>query len=407
MQRAIPVPPRAEPEVEETEHDDQGADLFRQIAEFLPSWLSSFVFHLMMVLMLALLVFGNGAGRGNGVGIDIQAGNGGDDLSNGGSPLQEAVETPSELSEPVEELSDVPSADALVPDVTEDIPDIKMNELAPTPSLAALGATGGGGIGGGEGEGEGDGEGIARGGMGLGISPVRTEVFGLRAEGGRFVYVFDRSESMNSVLTFSSEGEAVFSITPLDAAKAELKRSLQDLQQGNEFGIVFYNHSPWVFTIGRRNNSMLVATPGNKRKALQFIDSMYGFGKTAHMKPLEIALKMKPDVIFLLTDGERKDDLMKDELEKLKRLNEHNTQINVIQFCYQEMDGGSLVELAEQHHGKHVFFNIAKLGPKGPGDLPPPGAKPGDAPDQGSGPVAGIGDALPPGVVAKDLQPLP
>jgi hypothetical protein len=182
---------------------------------------------------------------------------------------------------------------------------------------------------------------------------------------------------------------------------------LQVLEQGNEFGIVFYNHSPWVFTIGRRNNSMLAATPGNKRKAIQFVDSMYGFGKTAHMKPLEIALKMKPDVIFLLTDGERKDDLMKDELEKLKRLNEHNTQVNVIQFCYQEQDGGSLVELAKQHNGTHVFFNIAKLGPKGPGDLPPPGAKPGAAPDKGTGPVAGIGDALPPGVVAKDLQPLP
>ena len=29
---------------------------------------------------------------------------------------------------------------------------------------------------------------------------------------------------------------------------------------------------------------------------------------TQHVKPLEIALRMKPDVIFLLTDGEEKDD---------------------------------------------------------------------------------------------------
>jgi hypothetical protein len=341
------------------------------------------------------VVFNNNTGQGNGIVLDVQTGMSGTDDTNGGSALEAAVEMPSELTEAVEQVAEV-AAETLVEEVT-DVPQIKMTEIAPTPSLVALGGST-------DGEGEGDGEGVAAGGQALGIAPVRTEVFGLSAEGGRFVYVFDRSESMNSVLTFSSEGTAVFSITPLEAAKAELKRSLQDLQQGNEFGIVFYNHSPWVFTIGRRNNSVLAGTPGNKRKAIQFVDSMYGFGKTAHMKPLEIALKMKPDVIFLLTDGERKDDLMKDELEKLKRLNEHNTHINVIQFCYQEQDGGSLVELAKQHDGTHIFFNIAKLGPKGPGDLPPPSAQPGTIP---GGPVVGAGPGLPPGVVAKDLQPLP
>ena len=69
-------------------------------------------------------------------------------------------------------------------------------------------------------------------------------------EGTKFVYVFDRSESMNSVLSYISEGKTIFSITPLEAAKAELIRSLEDLHSGNGFGVVFYNHEPFVFSLG-------------------------------------------------------------------------------------------------------------------------------------------------------------
>ncbi|MEX2114760.1 MAG: hypothetical protein WD845_16325, partial [Pirellulales bacterium] len=65
------------------------------------------------------------------------------------------------------------------------------------------------------------------------------------------------------------------------------------------------------------------------------------------------------------------------------------------------------VELAEQHGGKHIFFNIATGGPHGPGDLPPPGAGPGEFPIGGPGPMAGAGPGAPPGMAAKDLQPLP
>ncbi len=388
MSRVISAPPRAVPHDDD---DEASVDITKQMTEFLPSWLTSFVVHLALVLVLALLVISDSSWKSDTIALDFQAGA---DGSDGSGQLEDAIELPSELAaQDSEELQDHPLES--LSDETIDQPDIQMAEL-PLPALLA-----------GTGDGEDETNGGTDGGPGIKSSPVRTQVFGLAAEGGRFVYVFDRSESMNSVLTFSSEGEAVFSITPLEAAKAELLRSLKDLNDGNEFGIVFYNHSPWLFTIGRRNNSMLAATPGNKRKASQFVKSMYGFGKTEHMKPLEIALRMKPDVIFLLTDGERKDDLMRDQLEKLKRLNERNTQINVIQFCYKEQDGGSLVELAEQHGGKHIFFNIAKLGPRGPGDLPPDDAPPDDDSPDAPGPVANAGGGPPAGMAAKDQPQLP
>jgi hypothetical protein len=76
-----------------------------------------------------------------------------------------------------------------------------------------------------------------------------------------------------------------------------------------------------------------------------------------------MALRMKPDVIFLLTDGEAKDDPTNHELLKLQKLNDGATRINVIQFCYTLRTGSSLVRLANENGGKHKFINISHLGP--------------------------------------------
>ena len=70
---------------------------------------------------------------------------------------------------------------------------------------------------------------------------VSTSVFGVQAQGSRFVYVFDRSGSM-----------ADFRGRPLAAAKQELVRSLADLQDTNQFQIIFYNERPKIFRPRRR-----------------------------------------------------------------------------------------------------------------------------------------------------------
>src|SRR5262245_26111248 len=63
---------------------------------------------------------------------------------------------------------------------------------------------------------------------------VETRVFGVRGRGTRFVYVFDRSSSM--------EGG------PLLAAKRELIASLQNLQSVHQFQIIFYNQQPQLMS---------------------------------------------------------------------------------------------------------------------------------------------------------------
>ncbi|MGE0695753.1 MAG: hypothetical protein AB7O59_16685 [Pirellulales bacterium] len=367
----------AAPPPDKTAQRSDDDDVMRQMGEFMPSWLTSLVFHLTLVLLLTLIVADVGSSGTESISLDFQSSSPG--LDDGSGALEDAVAIPSELPESAEDPSE--QMVEPIPEPTAESLEIKLAEVPRESTLT--GALPGGDLGDSgdvntDQPGEGD--------DGIKLGPVRTGVFGVSGEGERFVYVFDRSESMNSELTFSSEGTVVFSVTPLVAAKAELLKSLNDLGGGHDFGMVFYNHGPWVFTLGNRSRTMFSATRENKRRATQFITSMYGQGKTNHMKPVEIALRMHPDVIFLMTDGEPKDDLTRTELDQLKRLNSGRTKINVVQFCYKEMTGGALVDLANENGGKHEYFNIAKLGPKGPGDLPPPvefrpGPPPGPVPD--------------------------
>ena len=72
-------------------------------------------------------------------------------------------------------------------------------------------------------------------GLGFSVAPpeggkARTSLFGVVGEGYKFVYVLDRSGSMDG--------------KPLRAVKEELIRSLSTLGSVHQFQIIFYNHQP-------------------------------------------------------------------------------------------------------------------------------------------------------------------
>jgi hypothetical protein len=342
--------------------DDLGdQDVTQTMLEYLPSWLVSLVAHLVLVLMLALFTVAKGGiGTGDGLLINvIGGGNGGpgnDDL------WAAALETPSELlstppletpsetvelTEPLDTTTDIDLVDPI------EQPELKLpNEIVGTTN-----GTDDAGQGGGTGDGTGTGDGNAIG------DAAQTAIFGIVDEGMDFVYVFDRSESMNSRIDHKIEDRVVYSITPLSAAKAELIKSLSDLKVQNRFHILFYNHDAWLFDSGRNSKGLITATDENKTRALAFIDSVYGDGQTRHVPPLEAAIRMRPDVIFLLTDGEEKDDPTPAELGRLRKLNKGRSRINVIQFVYSSHTSSALETLAAENGGRHKYIDISQLGP--------------------------------------------
>ena len=181
---------------------------------------------------------------------------------------------------------------------------------------------------------------------------IQTSVFGLTGTGTKFVYLFDRSGSMGD-----------FRGRPLHAAKTELLRSLDELEEIHQFQIIFYNQSPSVFNPTGESPRMWWGDERGKTLAKRFIQAINAVGNTEHMAALEMALRLQPDVIFFLTDA---DDpmLSAPQLERLRRLNAGSTVINAIEFGVVPDAGHDnfLRRLARQHAGRHVYINVSRLG---------------------------------------------
>lgn len=179
-----------------------------------------------------------------------------------------------------------------------------------------------------------------------------TQVFGVKGTGGRFVYVFDRSGSM--------EG---FGGRPIRASKLELLRSLTDLSDLDQFLIIFYNEAPTVFNPDFPLPPKLqFATKANKRAAEEFVSQISPDGGTQHLDAIRLALNVQPDVIFLLTDADDPQ-LSSDELTSIRRRNRGGTVINTIEFGTrpEPQPNNFMMQLAQQNDGQHAYVQVSRL----------------------------------------------
>jgi hypothetical protein len=199
-------------------------------------------------------------------------------------------------------------------------------------------------------------------GIGEGRGQGRISMFGLAGEGSKFVYVFDRSSSMTSKFRIEANGRLVSELTPLELAKAELLESLHDLTPDDQFQIVFYNQQPLLFSDNRYLHRLFAASEDLKAEAQQFVAEVPGEGGTNHLGALQMALKLKPEVIFLITDGERKDDLRGSHVRTLvKACQRHNVTVHLIHFGAKPRPNSTLVRLATQTGGMHRFIDVKEL----------------------------------------------
>jgi len=174
---------------------------------------------------------------------------------------------------------------------------------------------------------------------------MTTEVFGIPGTGSRFVYLIDRSKSM--------EG---YNFRPMLAARQELWKSVTSLNESNQFQIIFYNNEVDIF---RRKLSLHAASEANKDAAKQYIESIRPDGGTDHLAALKTAFKLSPDVIFFLTDAEG--GFTADEIFELSRRNYSRAIINTVEFGERRSNDRSLEAIARNSGGKYIFKNINTL----------------------------------------------
>jgi Mg-chelatase subunit ChlD len=120
------------------------------------------------------------------------------------------------------------------------------------------------------------------------IPPWRqASFFGIRARGQLFVYVVDCSGSM-------------VDDDRLARATIELRRSVFALQTPQRFEVIFYNEESIPMPGGPRPRP---ADPQTKNQLLYWLRLIEPDGGTDPRPALKQALAMRPDAVFLLSDG--------------------------------------------------------------------------------------------------------
>lgn len=184
-------------------------------------------------------------------------------------------------------------------------------------------------------------------------SEATTMVFGVSGSGSRFVYVFDRSDSMNG-----------YGGKPLRAAKSELIRSLRTLTDRQSFQLIFYNDKPKPFQLSGVPDQLFSGEKSYVALAENYIRSISAYGGTEHESALKMALRMSPDVIFFLTDA-RIPRLSGSELREIKNLADASgATIHTIEFGAEPAAPTDtfLRDLAAQNRGQYQYVDIRSLG---------------------------------------------
>jgi hypothetical protein len=130
------------------------------------------------------------------------------------------------------------------------------------------------------------------GGAGRGGGGGKSTFFGLGASGRRIAFVVDASASMNHPYL----GEAK---TRIGQLKLELAKSILSLTEDQQFFIIFFNEH----AIPMPADGMEHAYAANQQRFLNWVASVPASGLTDPRPALTMALSLRPDVVYLLTDG--------------------------------------------------------------------------------------------------------
>jgi uncharacterized protein with von Willebrand factor type A (vWA) domain len=188
-------------------------------------------------------------------------------------------------------------------------------------SMIGLGANAGSGKGSGVGQGSGLGSGTGDGGGNL-------AAFGVPGGGGgvgpKFMGQGTGGNTRSIAFVCDASGSMMNKMVPL---KNELRRTIDQLRAIQAFSVIFFaDEKPQALA-----QQLLMASAENKRKAYDFLGNVSTAGQTNPIPALELAFKQRPQLIFLLTDGDFPDNNA--VLSKVRELEKSApVKINTIAF---------------------------------------------------------------------------
>lgn len=169
--------------------------------------------------------------------------------------------------------------------------------------------------------------------------------FGINPQSKKVVYVVDSSKSMN--FPHESVGK-----TRLGRVKIELARAILSMDEQQEFFVIFFSD----YAIPMPAQQLQPASEQAKTKYLNWIARVPGLGRTEPLEALMLALRLQPDTIYFLTDGQFSPTVV-NSFNKLAGRPPYNKRVTVNGICFGNRKGEKLLrELSENNSGNFTFI---------------------------------------------------
>jgi von Willebrand factor type A domain len=161
----------------------------------------------------------------------------------------------------------------------------------------------------------------------------KTTFFGIRARGQFFVYVVDCSGSM-------------LDDDRLTRATIEVRKSVFAMQEPQKFEVIFYNNESMPMPGGPRPRT---ADLQAKNQLLLWLRLIEPDGGTDPRHAMRQALSLKPDAVFLLSDGE----FPEGTVQEIGKLNTRNIPIHCIDLAG-GLAGDQLKQISARSGGQYA-----------------------------------------------------
>jgi hypothetical protein len=182
-----------------------------------------------------------------------------------------------------------------------------------------------------------------------GGEPGSAVFFGTRSKGNRFVFVVDNSSSMR-------DGR-------LDAAIAELVRSVESLSPRQSFYVIFVSDQPYPMFYPQPATDLLPATPQNKKRLSEWLPkALLASGKNREIiKAMDLAASLRPQAVYLLWDGDMRysEKVRLEVMTHLTRPNQWNFAIHTLGMGVTSLDAEyNLTAVAQAHGGTYRRVDV-------------------------------------------------
>lgn len=214
------------------------------------------------------------------------------------------------------------------------------------------------------------GDGGLGGGTGSGEGSLRGDgFFGLDLTGDRIAFVVDASRSMNAPYPGDAKNR-------LGRVKIEIYNTVQKMGAGQRFFVVFFNTDP----IPMPAQDMIPAEPATVRPYMEWIFRTKAQGQTNPEAALLMALKLRPDKVYFLTDG----DFSHRAVKAVREANRGRVPIHTVGFGGKEGEA-NLKEIAKDSQATYQYIP-APVTPAATALKPTAAQKPATAQSAGSVP---------------------